>query len=141
WGGGGAGGWDIAMTGGGGGAYSRTVLDVTPGVIYTVQVGGGGQALNPFAHVSSAQPGSQSSFSNDTQQLIFAGGGSHGDGFQSVPGGLSDSSAAISNSGGEGTLTGGGLAFGAMFCPNGGQTGRGGDLFQSGQPGYVVLVW
>jgi len=144
WGGGGAGGNGIGATGGGGGAYSRTVLDVTPGTIYTVQVGGGGQAENPFAHIDLPQPGSQSSFSSPTQQLVFAGGGSPGEFIFSgtgVPGGLADPTASIGNSGGEGTLTGGGLAFGATFCPNGGPTGRGGDAFQSGQPGYVLLVW
>src|SRR5690242_7265278 len=80
WGGGGSGevGPPLGVTGGGGGAYSRTVLDVTPGTIYTILVGGGGQLLVQPFHGVQAQPGSQSSFSSPTQQMVFAGGGSPG---------------------------------------------------------------
>ena len=147
WGGGGGGGVFAGLnaTGGGGGAYSRAVLDVTPGTLYDIEVGGGGPSPDPIT-VPNGGNGRESSFSSPTQKLIFAGGGKGGvlltDAF-SVAGGQPDPSAAIGHAGGDGTLTGGGLAWGASFCPNGGETGRGGDgnTFQGGKPGYVLLVW
>jgi len=143
WGGGGGGAnfnGFVQGTGGGGGAFSSSVLDVTPGTIYMVNVGGGGKGADVFG---SAGNGSESNMSvQDGPKLIFAAGGSAGINSNfTVDGGQPDLSAAVSRAGGQGTLTGGGLAFGASFCFNGGETGRGGDPAQGGHPGYVLLVW
>jgi len=137
WGGGAGGG---ARPGGGGG-YSRSLIEVTPGTIYTITVGGGGNSAVPFQH--DAQDGSDSSISLAGQTLIFAGGG--GDGVFTVGGGRTDSSAAISRPGGDAefSLAAGSSAFGANFCPGplAEKTGRGGDILQGGYPGYVLLTW
>jgi hypothetical protein len=143
WGGGGGGAnfnGLVQGTGGGGGAFSSSVLDVTPGTIYIVNVGGGGTGAPVFG---SAGNGSESNMSvQGGEKLIFAAGGSAGINSNfTVDGGQPDLSAAVSRAGGQGTLTGGGLAFGASFCFNGGETGRGGDPTQGGHPGYVLLVW
>ena len=147
WGGGGAGGFDptVPATGGGGGAYSRTVANVTPLTVYTIQVGSGGQAAD-LIHSIHAQPGEDSSMvAADGTLILFAGGGNPGILFllgTSVSGGSADvGPGIIGRDGGQGTLTGGGLAWGASFSLNGGQTGRGGDPNQTGQPGYVLLTW
>ena len=137
WGGGGGGGGGV---GGGGGAYSRSVIEVTPGTTYTVLVGGGGDGFDPSGHDS--HYGFTSSLTLAGQELIYAGGGEAGNAANSGgPGGPIDPSAVISRAGLAGQLLTGGSAFGASFCPNGNRTSRGGDVFQSGEPGYVLLTW
>jgi hypothetical protein len=136
WGGGGGG---VDTKRGGGGAYSRSVIAVTPGTIYDIVVGGGGQGFVPFQQ--SGKDGHESSMSLAGVKLIFAGGGLTGGNGGS--GGPTDPSAAISRPGGNQSVINGGVAFGAFFCPgpDAEKTGRGGDLFLAGQPGYVVLSW
>jgi len=142
WGGGGGGG---TIFGGGGGAYSRGVIAVTAGTLYEVVVGHGGIGKVPFGDVQ--ENGGDSSVSLDGVKLIFAGGGHAPDGGEQspneAPGGNVDSSAAVSRTGGQGRPTFGSPAFGATFCPGPerDQTGRGGDLFGAGHPGYVLLTW
>jgi hypothetical protein len=142
WGGGGGGG---TIFGGGGGAYSRGVIAVTPGTSYSVVVGRGGQAKVPFGAVQ--QDGGDSTLSLDGVNMIFAGGGHAPDFGEQSPnesmGGDTDSSAAISRTGGQGNPGFGSGAFGTAFCagPERDQTGKGGDLFGAGHPGYVLLTW
>ena len=53
WGGGAGGGAPLDLPGGGGGAYSRSVITVIPGTTYKIQVGGGGNAeASPKAAVA-----------------------------------------------------------------------------------------
>jgi hypothetical protein len=133
WGGGGGG---SALRGGSGAAYSRSVITVTPGSIYTIKVGGGGLSYIPFGR--SATNGAESSMSLDGTTLIFAGGGWADLGY----GGATDPNAAISYSGGESYIySPASSAWGASFCPNGPGTGKGGEAYQGGQPGYVLLTW
>jgi hypothetical protein len=137
WGAGGGGG---GITGGGGGGYSRRVVPVTPGLVYTITVGGGGLSWIPFSRF--ATDGSDSIMRRDCCALVFAGGGGGGtESGASGLAGLGDESATIFGHGGVAQFTGGAPAFGANFCPNGNQTGKGGDIHQGGQPGYVLLVW
>jgi len=132
--GGGAGG--NALGPGGGAAYSRSIVAVTPGAIYTIFVGGGGAGgVEGFS-------GGDSSMSVAGTTLIFAGGGLGMNG-SSTNTGNPDPSAAISHAG---DLSGdlgfdGGDAYGARFCPNGEQTGKGGTVYTGGNPGYVLLTW
>ena len=133
-----AGGGGGDSVGGGGGAYSRSIISVTPGSVYTITVGGGGISALPTQHA--AANGTNSSMSLAGSILIFAGGGRAASGFILGLGGVGDGSAAITHSGG-GDDTGGGLAFGASFCPNGTETGRGGGQFGGGNAGYVLLTW
>jgi hypothetical protein len=131
WGGGGGGG----DHGGSGGAYSRSVVLVTPGKTYTIVVGAGGDSL---------RSGSNSSVSLDGVSLIFAGGGhpTANDGLQADLA-TTDPSAAISKPGAPESQPFGGSAFGASFCrgPEANLSGRGGDTNQSGHAGYVLLTW
>jgi hypothetical protein len=142
WGGGGGGG---TIFGGGGGAYTRGVIAVTPGTLYTIVVGHGGIGKGIFGAVQ--QDGGDSSVSLGGVKLIYAGGGHAPDfGEQSPnesPGGDIDPSAAISRPGGRGNPTFGSPAYAANFCPGPerDQTGKGGDLFGQGHPGYVILTW
>jgi hypothetical protein len=137
WGGGSGGAFDSA---GAGGSYSRSIITVVPGTVYTITVGegGGGGSVT-----SSPQPGGDSSVSLNGADIIFASGG------RSASGRGVDPNAAISHTSIPPPI-GGGLhsgnptqsAFGASFCPNGDFTGMGGDaLFGQGQPGYVLLTW
>jgi len=136
WGGGAGGGAPFDLPGGGGGAYSRKVITVTPGTTYTVEVGGGGKAEVPFQ--SAPTNGGDSSFGDGNQILLLAGGG-----FAGGLGGIADSSADIGRSGLNEASGSGGPAFGAKFCPgpNGETTGKGGDLLSGGIDGYVLLTW
>lgn len=133
WGGGGGG---SPFRGGSGAAYSRSVISVTPGTVYTIKVGGGGLSAIPFGR--SATDGSDSSMSLASTILIFAGGGAA----DLAYGGQTDPTAEISYSGGESYIyMPASSAWGASFCPNGPGTGKGGEAYQGGQPGYVLLVW
>ena len=132
---GGGGGNDKVIVGdyGSGGSYSRGVVSVTPGAIYSIQVGGGGTST-----LVQASGGYDSSMTApDGQKLIFAGGGT----LPGFPPSNVDPSATISHSGVLGVPFNGGSAFGASFCPNGPLTGKGGDTNLGPQPGYVLLVW
>ena len=130
----GAGGGGSPFTGGGGGAYSRGVIAVTPGTIYTINVGGGGR---PFIlGERNAADGENSNMTLDGTMLIFAGGGSASGG-----GGQIDPSADISGYGQAANFPDPGSAFGASFCPQGPLTGQGGGLGNNGQGGYVLLMW
>lgn len=131
WGGGGGGG---LVFGGGGAGYSRSVVAVSPGTVYTINVGGGGLSYIPFGRTET--DGADSSMNLGGTTLLFAHGGKTF-GF----GGFGESSAAVSGRGGSTDSGVGASAFGALFCPNGSQTGRGGDIFQGGQSGYVLLTW
>jgi hypothetical protein len=141
WGGGGGGG-PLFSEGGGGGAYTRGIVPVLPGTTYLIAVGKGGQGNVPFEH--DAEDGAASGMLDGNNVVIFAGGGVAGGrgGF----GGAIDPSAAVSRNGGSACCAGnpiGASAFGANFCPgpNAEKTGRGGDLYQEGQAGYVLLTW
>jgi hypothetical protein len=140
WGGGGGGG-DLIGWGGTGGAYSRSVIAVTPGSVYTVTVGGGGRGFVPFGNNS--EVGNSSSVSVGGVNLIFAGGGGagHDSGVLSA---ATDPSAAISRSFAPSTFTpAGSPAFGASLSPGpaADTTGSGGGIFGGGQAGYVLLTW
>jgi hypothetical protein len=140
WGGGGGGG-DLLGWGGTGGAYSRSVIAVTPGSVYTVTVGGGGRGVVPFGNDS--EVGNSSSVSVGGANLIFAGGGGAGKD-SGVVSAATDPSAAISRSTAPRTFTpAGSPAFGASLCPGPASdtTGSGGGIFGGGQAGYVLLTW
>jgi hypothetical protein len=140
WGGGGGGG-DLFGWGGTGGAYSRSVIPVTPGSVYTVTVGGGGRGVVPFGNDS--EVGNSSSLSVGGVTLIFAGGGGAGKD-SGVLRAATDPSAAISRSTAPSTFTpAGSPAFGASLCPGPASdtTGSGGGIFGGGQAGYVLLTW
>jgi hypothetical protein len=142
WGGGGGGGtpYPFCDCPGGGGAYSRSVIAVTPGMAYSIRVGIGGAPVQPGQ--LAGQDGGDSSMSVllTGMTLIHAGGGSGNGG-----GGSPDPLADISRQGifGNGATGAGGASFGAQFCPGpfGETTGHGGDYFQWGSPGYVLLTW
>jgi hypothetical protein len=148
WGGGGGGGainiTPPFETGGGGGAYSRSVIPVTPGTTYIVTVGGGG-----FFSLDNLKNGTESSIKTmDGAKLIFAGGGFSGGNIGgncpdvSGCGGDPDPSAQVSRGGNQASgPTGGSAAAASSPGPDGGKTGRGGDLEQAGYPGYVLLTW
>lgn len=143
WGGGGGGG---GAAGGGGGAYSRGVIAVTPGATYTIFVGGGGISFVLFQN--DAHDGFASSvISSDGTTLISAAGGTQGAEMnEGGSGGSANSSVAVGRAGenasGPLAVTGG-SAFGALFCPGpeAEKTGRGGDPFNPGHAGYVLLTW
>lgn len=144
WGGGGGGGapYPFCDCPGNGGAYSRSVIAVTPGTAYAIRVGVGGAAAQPGQ--LSGQDGGDSSMSVlGGQELIHAMGGQNSNG--KFSGGVADPRADIGRGGndGNGATGAGGSAFGAQFCPGpyGETTGHGGDYFQGGIPGYVLLTW
>ena len=143
WGGGGGGG---PLTGGGGAAYSRSLIAVTPGTTYGISVGGGGLSFIPFERDTTN--GSPSTMFLDSTLLLRArgggasGGSTHQYQFYGLPGfGELAEAALISLGGGSAGAGGAGAAGGAAFCPNGSSTGQGGQIFQGGQPGYVLLIW
>ena len=112
------------------------MITVTPGTVYTINVGGGGLSYIPFGR--DATDGATSSMTLGSVTLIYARGG--GDSGAPV-GGFGDFSAAINGRGYDADGTGAGDAFGWSFCPNGPTTGQGGQIFSGGAPGYVLLVW
>jgi hypothetical protein len=138
WGAGGGGG---STAGGGGAAYGQGVIDVTPGTVYTINVGGGGNGFGAFQH--DATDGSNSSILQGSTVLFFAsgGGGAGGDaGNLWGIGGLQAS--GFGGRGGDADAFGGGAAFGASFCPVGPSIGHGGGpLGGAGSPGWVLLTW
>ena len=123
------------LFGGGGGAYSRSLISVMPGSVYTINVGGGGLSLIPL--VRGETSGSDSSMFLGSTRLLFAVGGHTG----GLGGFNFGSGATISGNGLATDGPAGAAAFGATFCPNGDQTGHGGDIYGGGRPGYVLLVW
>jgi len=133
--GGGAGGNSAAP--GGGGGYSRSVIAVIPGTIYTIFVGGGG----PGGGAELTGKGFDSSVSVAGTTLIIGRGGHAGSFTEPGAGGGPDTSAAISHAGYGADVLNGGSAYGASFCPNGEQTGHGGSYYFAGNPGYVLLTW
>jgi hypothetical protein len=132
WGAGAGGG---VLFGGGGGAYSRSLVSVTPGSVYTINVGGGGLSVIPGVRGDTS--GADSSMFLGSTPLIVADGGH----IAGLGGSLFESLGAIIGHGGSTDGPSAALAFGAGFCPNGPQTGRGGDAFNGGFSGYVLLVW
>jgi hypothetical protein len=130
----GAGGGSGFLNAGGSGAYSRSVVAVTPGATYLIFVGGGG-----VSGPNTGGNGSDSSMNLAGTRLIFAGGGFV------IFGGNADPTAALSRSGTDADLAAlkGGSAFGAFFCPGpeANLTGRGGDPGNAGHAGYVLLTW
>ncbi|HEV8703315.1 MAG TPA: PEGA domain-containing protein [Candidatus Polarisedimenticolia bacterium] len=139
WGGGGGG----DTTGGGGAAYTRSVVAVTPGHVYHISVGGGGRGSDVTGSSFAADGHRSMMFDADQPSLIlvFAAGGREGTVFTPGHGGDADPAAMISHGGFSGQSFSGGVAYGAQFCPNGSLTGRGGDAYQPGQPGYIRLTW
>jgi hypothetical protein len=149
WGGGGG---TLCHAPGGGGAYTDTVVPVTPGMAYTVTVGSGG--------ANDGSNGGDSKFvASDGTVLAFAGGGQGGT--AGGNGGQADSSAQISHPG-EDEVNNilGGTAYNAYLAPdnefaifgNGsaGLTGKGGNSSVScipdtggppGNPGFVLLTY
>ena len=138
WGAGGGGG---STAGGGGGAYGQGVIQVTPGTVYTINVGGGGIGYAEFQH--GATDGSNSSIMQGNTVLFFAsgGGGAGGDiGNLWGIGGLQASGFGGRGAGAD--AFGPGAAFGASFCPVGPFIGHGGGLLSGGGfPGWVLLTW
>ena len=137
WGGGSGG---EGLSNGFGGAYSRSIITVTPNTTYTITVGVGGHG---GSITSSPEPGRKSSINLDGVDLIFASGGASGSlGAGADPNAEIGHTSFIPPSPGSLTSVGTQSAYGASFCPNGDQTGKGGDaLFGGGQPGYVLLTW
>jgi Glycine-rich domain len=102
WGGGGSGSAPNQCVGvafganGGGGAFTETVVAVSPGTTYTVTVGEGGAAADVGENGTN---GGDSEFALGPTVLAFAGGGQGGQGATDGGGGATDSSAQISHSG------------------------------------------
>jgi len=138
WGGGGGGG---STAGGGGAAYGQGVIDVTPGTVYTINVGGGGIGFDAFQH--GATDGSNSSITLGGTVLFFASGGGGASGDIGNLWGICGLQASGFGCRGNGADTvGPGAAFGASFCPVGPSIGHGGGLFGgAGSPGWVLLTW
>ena len=148
WGGGGDG---SNGAGGGSGAYSRSVITVTPGMTYQVIVGAGGtRGFNggPSAILPSGLMFDPNNPATNT--LIFAGGGSIGasQGLK-IPvggaGGQQDSAAMISHPGNNGVQGMGAEGYLGNSNPPVGFDGAGGTAGSAsggaGNPGYVLLVW
>ena len=138
-GGGGSDGSSGVFVGGGGGGYSRSVLAVVPGAIYTITVGRGG--FSDISFEDEPTDGSATRTMYGTTTLIFAGGGGVARGHFPGRGGEGDPSAAITGTGNQSSAGGGGAAFGSHLSPNGPSTGHGGGLLSAGHPGYVLLSW
>jgi hypothetical protein len=124
-GGGGGGGFDGGGGGGGGGVYQATSVAVTPGSLYTVQVGGGGPAINGYVggtfctgSWSSTVVGCPSGTGSESKfGALSASGGGGG-------GGIENSGSSDSNSGA--TTRGGGGGGGAQNSKAGSTTGGAG---------------
>jgi hypothetical protein len=135
--------------GGGGGAYTFTLLSVTPGQTLTVTVGMGG--TSPIPLNASATNGGDSEIldsTNNTLAVAHGGGGATcaADGALATAGagGAIDPNALISHAGASanGANAGGGYPVPGFSssAPFGGG-GAGSGLPTPGQPGYVLLTW
>jgi hypothetical protein len=136
--------------GGGGGAYTSTLLSVTPGQTLTVTVGMGG--TSPIVLNASATNGGDSDILDSTNNILavaHGGGGAscsaNGALATSGAGGAMDPNALISHAGasGNGTNAGGGYfvpGFSSSAPFGGGGAGSSNSL-TPGQPGYVLLAW
>jgi hypothetical protein len=135
--------------GGGGGAYTFTLLSVTPGQTLTVTVGMGG--TSPIPLNASATNGGDSEIldsTNNTLAVAHGGGGAtcaaNGALATAGAGGAMDPNALISHAG---ASANGANAGGAYFVPGFsssapfGGGGAGSGLPTPGQPGYVLLTW
>jgi|GEM_PF-1588309 len=147
----GAGGDASNSSAGGGGAYAKKIINVSPGTTYTIQVGSGG-ATNTSRHsgfylVSSnillmaegALGGTRGTAANSIGDVKFSGGnGVNGTGNGGGGGGSSASSTNNGNSGQNSGGNSGGIG-GAMVEPDGGKGGDGGDRrtgwFETGENG------
>ena len=131
WGGGGGG----CYTGGGGGGYGKQIINVVPGVTYSIVVGAGGSTC----------PGSNGG--NSQFSTIIAYGGSHGASGNSPVGGGSNASFSISGQGGMGpnAAVSGGGSFGSGSVPSGANGrvpgGGGGQSGGAGAIGRVVIYY
>jgi len=121
--------------GGGGGGYARAFLRVTPGTVYSIQVGGGG---------ANGQAGNNSSLVFGGQTLMIAeGGGATGlwGSASTIPG-----LPAIVRDGGTtgGNAGAAGANAGVCLGPDGIRTGQGagfGDITSHAFSGYVLITW
>jgi hypothetical protein len=109
--------------GGGGGAYTRTVISVTPGEVLGITTG---------------SQGVDTAVLRGTTVITFAGAGNNN------TGGAADPSAAISHPG-HGAGSTGGKGYASNLTPEG-RFSNGGDgncsgPSTAGQPGYVLLTW
>jgi hypothetical protein len=128
---------------GGGGAYTKTIVSVTPGATYTVVVGTGGIGVDG----GTGGNGGASQFLNPSDTVLaFANGGSGAPTLVPGPGGTT-----TGNSGTfvvAGTAGGGGFSFvtggkvygtGGAGGPATGETGE--DQGSNGAAGAVVVWW
>jgi len=152
WGGGGAGfvGTPSCAAGsGGGGAYTRSVINVVPGETYRVVVGAGGV-------LSGGNGGASEVLGPRSNVLLFAGGGQGGSATAGGAGGEVDPEAEISHPGFQVqsppfciSESGAGIAYAVNLAPNGqegpGSIGSGGQSWPTGatpgSPGYVLITW
>lgn len=144
--------------GGGGGSYTRAVVSVTPGMIYSIVIGTGGAGGAPAATGSAAADGSV----GDTTEILdpssnvlasAAGGGSPSGGANGAGG-----PNVIARNGNQATgSSGGAAAAGSILLPSsagqGGCGGQGGPGFSNGSfnppgmpgcqggPGYALIVF
>jgi hypothetical protein len=149
WGGGGDGIFSVGgPSGGGGGAYARSVITVNPGATYTVQIGHAVQGVPPQPPVDTAildgagsdlifaGTGGNASFSPDRRPPLSPGAG-----------GQDDSRAMIHHPGNPGSGPNGGPAYQGNSNPPVGNDGEGATPNNSsassinGHPGYVLLEW
>jgi glycine rich protein/IPT/TIG domain-containing protein len=134
WGGGGAASLVVngAGTFGGGGAYTKTVVPVTSGDVYTVTVGVGGVCALTGGDL--AANGGESIFSFGSTILAFAGGGQGAaDSVRGADGAI-DPTAQISHTPGNYILS--------PYLSNVGYGGSSGpNVCSGGGPGYVLLTY
>lgn len=139
----------LTMNGGGGGAYSRGTISVTPGLTYTVVVPAGGSVADARFHLSgtnlvmakSGTTGTTSSAglggaaASGVGDVKFSGGnsGTRGPGAGSTGGGSSAGTAANGNTGNTNSGDTGGA--GATAPTGGGNGGTGGNNNGAGSAG------
>jgi len=141
---------EVNPVGGGGGAYTSTLLSVTPGQTLTVTVGMGG--TSPLLLNASATSGGDSEILDSTNNILavaHGGGGAacspNGALATTGAGGAIDPNALISHVGasGSGASAGGGYlvpGFSSSAPFGGGGAGSATSL-TPGQPGYILLTW
>lgn len=143
WGAGGAG--DAAYSGGGGG-YARFWLSVTPGDVYEIQVGAGGNAVRPDGGTTRLRKGAS--------LIAEAEGGERGmNGIMSngSPGAFSFGTAAFAGGTphgrvgrfGQSLISGGkgGAPISGTADPDSRSKGGDAGIAEDGQPGYAFISW
>ncbi len=132
------------LDGGGGGAYTRVLLSVTPGSTYTITIGTGGACCG---NTGNGGPGGDTTIQDSSSNTVAVAHGSLG---QDSGGAASTGSSAqmISRAGNNGyagffTFIGGT----PLFVPGHGApplalgAGAGGDPGAAGSGGYVLISW